>query len=145
MESQSTFDRRLADHEPLQLDIKEVVRELVDVLGRRTVAYLAGLNSVREVASWLSAETKPHRDRDAVLRSALQATRYIVGLEGRDSAAAWFVGTNPRFDFESPAATLRKRGSEGCTEVVRAAVAFVSEALSAASREREQAQEFELA
>ena len=70
-------------------------------------------------------------DRLAILRSALQATRYISELESPMSAVAWFVGTNPRFDFESPATVLRERGMEGRADVVRAARAFVAEALAA--------------
>jgi hypothetical protein len=39
------FDRARIEDEPYRLPIKNVVRELVDLLGRKTVAYLAGLNS----------------------------------------------------------------------------------------------------
>jgi hypothetical protein len=127
------FDRARIEDEPYRLPIRNVVRELVDLLGRKTVAYFAGLNSVREVASWLSDDgSVPRDDREAVLRSALQAARYIADLESPDSAAAWFVGTNSRFDFESPASILRERGTSGRTDVVRAARAFVEEAISAA-------------
>jgi hypothetical protein len=127
------FDRARIEDEPYRLPIKNVVRELVDLLGRKTVAYFTGLNSVREVASWLSDDgSAPRENREAVLRSALQAARYIADLESADSAAAWFVGTNSRFDFESPASILRDRGTAGRTDVVRAARAFVAEAIAAA-------------
>jgi hypothetical protein len=127
------FDRARIEDEPYRLPVKRVVRELVDLLGRKTVAYLSGLNSVREVASWLGEDgSAPRDDREAVLRSALQAARYIVDLESSDSAAAWFVGTNSRFDFESPAAILREYGTARRADVVRAARAFVAEAIAAA-------------
>jgi hypothetical protein len=89
--------------EPMRLPMKAVVRELTDLLGRKTVAYLADLNSVREVVSWLGG-VEPRPVRAAVLRSALQAARYIALLESRASASAWFVGTNTLFNFETPAA-----------------------------------------
>ncbi len=127
------FDRARIEDEPYRLPIKNVVRELVDLLGRKTVAYFTGLSSVREVGSWLSDDgSAPRENREAVLRSALQAARYIADLESADSAAAWFVGTNSRFDFESPASILRDRGTAGRTDVVRAARAFVAEAIAAA-------------
>jgi len=118
--------------EPQRLPVRDVVRELVDLLGRKTVAYLAGLNSVREVTSWLTPDgTAPRDSREAVLRSALQAARMIADLESRDSAAAWFVGTNATFDFESPASILRERGTEGRAPVLRAARSFVVGAFAA--------------
>ena len=116
----------------MRLPIRSVVGELTDLLGRKTVAYLAGLNSVREVVSWLGG-AEPRPERDAVLRSALQAARYIALLESRASASAWFVGTNTLFNFESPAAVLRERGTGGRADVVRAARAFVAEALAASN------------
>jgi len=130
------MNRRLFDAARIEdvhrLAVREVVKELVDLLGRKTVAYLAGLNSVREVTSWLGDEgSRPKEDREAVLRSALQAARYIGDLESQDSAAAWCVGTNPGYDFESPAAVLRRRGMEGRSDVVRAARSFVADALAA--------------
>lgn len=117
-------------NEPMRLPIRSVVGELTDLLGRKTVAYLAGLNSVREVVSWLGG-AEPRSERAAVLRSALQAARYIALLESRASASAWFVGTNTLFHFESPAAVLRERGIDGRKDVVLAAQAFVAEALAA--------------
>jgi hypothetical protein len=117
-------------NEPMRLPMQSVVRELTDLLGRKTVAYLAGLSSVREVVSWLGG-AEPRPERAAVLRSALQAARYIALLESRASASAWFVGTNTLFRFESPAAVLRERGMEGRKDVVLAAQAFVAEALAA--------------
>jgi len=59
----------------------------------------------------------------------------------REVGLRWFVGTNPCFDFESPAWILRERGREGRAIVVRAARDFVAdalaEAIALASREEE--------
>ncbi len=132
--SAPVFNPIRIEEEPLRIPISAVAQELVALLGRRTVAYLAGLKSVREVAAWMTG-TSPHADREAILRSALQAARYIADLESADSASAWFIGTNARFDYESPASILRERGTEGRAEVVRAARAFVADALANATIE----------
>jgi hypothetical protein len=71
--------------------------------------------------------------------------RYIALLESRASASAWFVGTNTLFNFESPAAVLRERGTDGRAEVVRAAKSFVSEALAASEGVEAQAVSFSIA
>jgi hypothetical protein len=126
------FNLSRIEEEPLRIPISAVAQELVALLGRRTVAYLAGLKSVREVAAWMTG-TSPHADREAILRSALQAARYVADMESADSAAAWFIGTNARFDFESPASILRERGTNARGDVVRAARAFVADALASAT------------
>lgn len=114
--------------EPIRLPVKDVVQELVALLGSRTVAYLSGLNSTAQVTSWLRG-SKPRPATDAVLRTALQASRYISDLKGVGSVAAWFVGTNSLFEFESPASILRGGGSAAQTDVVSAARAFVADCL----------------
>ena len=116
-----------------RLEIRDVVRELVAILGsRRVVALLAGVSSVREVSAWMDEQEpqSPPAERAAILRSALQAARLIEDVESRDVASAWFVGTNPNFDFDSPARILRDRGAQGRTLVLRAAKAYVADALA---------------
>ena len=121
------------DDQPQRLPINVVIAELVRVLGRKTVTYIAGLNSVRELATWLHDDGAVARsDRETVLRSALEAVRYIESFESASSAAAWFIGNSSLFDFESPASVLRDRGLDGCADIVRAAHAFVADASAAA-------------
>jgi hypothetical protein len=115
------------------MPIAEVVRELITYLERPPVALLSGVRSAREVSAW-AAGTTPRPERIHTLRTALQATRLIVDLEGVDSARAWFMGTNPHFAFRAPAQVLRDGGDDARTQVVRAAKDFVKEALAHAER-----------
>jgi hypothetical protein len=136
--AKTPVNRDLIDKEPFTLDISVVVRELVDIVGRRVVAYITDLKSTREIVAWLNRESPPRADRDQILRSALQATRYVRLYEGPASAAAWFVGTNAMFNFDSPADRLHEHGIEARKDVVRAAQAFVVDALVASeTAERE--------
>jgi hypothetical protein len=129
------YDRARIEEEPYTLCSQAVVRELETVLGRKTVAYLAGFSSMCEFASWLNGEgSQPRDDRDAVLRAALHALRYVVDFESVSSASAWFVVTNSNLEFDSPASTLRRRGFEARHDVVKAARTFVADALAAAER-----------
>jgi hypothetical protein len=127
------FDPHRIFDEPLTMPIAEVVRELITVLERPPVALLGDVKSAREVSAW-AAGTTPRPERVHTLRSALQAARLIVDLEGVDSARAWFMGTNFHFDFRAPAQILRDGGDEARAQVVRAAKDFVKEALANAER-----------
>jgi hypothetical protein len=128
--SRPRFDpKRL--QETVEMPIDAVVRELVDTLGsHRIVALLAGVKSTENVTAWSRRDQAPESARQRALRIALQASRLIADLVGRQSAAAWFVGTNASLNFDSPARVLRDRGEEGCLLVMRAAHDFVSEEMA---------------
>lgn len=128
------YDPRRIFDEPLMMPIAAVVRELVATLERGPVALLAGVKSAREVSAWAASDTTPRPDRIHTLRSALQASRLIVDLEGIDSARAWFMGTNPHFNFRAPAQVLRDGDEDARTLVVRAAQDFVKDAMAHAKR-----------
>lgn len=93
----------------ISLPLKQVVQELIDLLGLTVVATIAGVNETRAVTQWLNGR-KPQRAN--VLRFALQLARMIALKDDATMARAWFQGTNPGLDDRSPALLLRSRPLE---------------------------------
>ena len=89
--------------------LKEVVQELIDLLGPTVVATIGGVNETRAVTQWLRGR-KPQRPH--VLRFALQLALMIAAKEDRIMIRAWFQGTNPGLKDRSPALLLRARPLE---------------------------------
>ncbi|HZY98969.1 MAG TPA: hypothetical protein VFE36_05310 [Candidatus Baltobacteraceae bacterium] len=88
----------------ISVPLKQVVQELIDVLGPTVVAAIGGVNETRAVMQWLNGR-KPQRPH--VLRFALQLARMIALKEDVTIIRAWFQGTNPGLEDRSPALLLR--------------------------------------
>lgn len=93
-----------AHNHAMELPIAEVVRELVDLLGAKTVAVIGDVQETRAVQQWL-AERAPQRPH--ALRFALQLGSMIAGTADREVAVAWFHGSNPHLDDQVPMLMLR--------------------------------------
>ncbi len=93
----------------MTLPIREVVRELVDVLGLTLVATIGGVSETRAVTQWLTDRVpqRPH-----VLRFALQLAAMVAEAKGSEAAKAWFMGSNPHLDDRSPVMVLRTASLE---------------------------------
>ena len=89
--------------------LKQVVQELIDLLGPTVVATIGGVNETRAVQQWLKGR-KPQRPH--VLRFSLQLARMISLKEDVTMIRAWFQGTNPALDDRSPALLLRTQPLE---------------------------------
>lgn len=85
--------------------MKEVIRQLADLLGATTVAAIGDVKETRAVTQWLSGEREPQRPH--ALRFALQLALMISTRPTRDVARAWFYGSNPQLEDRSPLAVLR--------------------------------------
>src|SRR5437660_755403 len=95
----------IADHErAMCLDMRDVVRELVDILGATGVALLAGVKETRAVQQWMD-HREPHRGN--VLRFALQLAFMIEHRYSTNAARAWFFGSNPLLEGRAPAYLLK--------------------------------------
>src|SRR5215469_5201767 len=84
--------------------LKQVVQDLIDLLGPTVVATIGGVNETRAVMQWLKGR-KPQRPH--VLRFTLQLARMIAIKEDITMIRAWFQGTNPGLEDRSPALLLR--------------------------------------
>jgi hypothetical protein len=109
-----------------RVSTRDVVRELIDVLGTRLVAYIGGVSHTKFVRSWTNGTAIPRDRRETALRGALQAVRILLTDESAAVAQAWFIGANRHLGLEAPASVLRDAASpEDVSRVVRAASAFV--------------------
>ena len=86
------------------LPIREVVTELVSLLGATTVAVIGGVKETRAVQQWL-IDREPQRPH--VLRFALQIALMLTSHADREFAHAWFHSANPRLDDRIPMILLR--------------------------------------
>jgi len=98
----------------ISMRISEVVRELVDLLGASSVAVIGGVNETRAVQQWMADRAPQRQD---TLRLALQLATMIAKSGDRETANAWFQGSNPHRDDKVPLRMLR---SEPLHEIQRA-------------------------
>jgi hypothetical protein len=88
----------------VRLPIREVVRELVQLLGSTTVAAVGGVKETRAVQQW-TIDREPQRPH--VLRFALQLALMLTSRADREFTQAWFHAANPRVDDRIPMLLLR--------------------------------------
>ena len=110
-----------------RVEFPVVVKELLDLLGAKLVAYVAGVTETRAVRQWAQAEREARDPIPARLRLALQVAFLIARRDNARIARAWFQGLNPQLDDRSPARLLREGElDEVGPLVLSAARAFVS-------------------
>ena len=85
--------------------VRDVVSELVDLLGATSVAVLGGVNETRAVQQWVAGEREPQRQD--VLRFACQLATMIVKTGDSEVARSWFQASNPHLDDRTPLLMLR--------------------------------------
>jgi hypothetical protein len=117
----------LAAHQQVvRMDTGAVVRQLVELLGARLVAYLGGVTETRAVRQWLHGEREMRTEAEARLREALTVALTIASRDEARTVQAWFQGLNPQLADRSPARLLRDGDlAEVGPEVRQAARAFV--------------------
>jgi hypothetical protein len=105
----------------------QATAELIDILGARLVAYIAGVNEARAVREWAAGEREFKRpDTEMRLRHALHIAKFIADAETTHAAQSWFQGLNPQLNDRSPARLLREGDVEEIgPEIAAAARAFV--------------------
>jgi hypothetical protein len=86
---------------PPVLPVWQVVRFLVDNLGRRLTGAIAGLNGDAPVETWTSVRS-PNVVEEGRLRAAHKVFCLISDREGPHIARAWMIGMNPQLDDENP-------------------------------------------
>lgn len=90
-----------------RLDFSVVAKELVDLLGLKLTAYVAGATDTRTVRSWIDGSRAVRRDNvEPRLRLALHAALLIADNDSPMVTQAWFQGLNPQLDDRSAARLL---------------------------------------
>ena len=115
---------KLAHVQATRQPMPDVVDYLVDVLGRRLVAYIGGVGNTRTVMRWVSGESRVRsEDAEANLREAFEAVYLIARRDSPGVAKAWFAGLNPQLGDRSPAEALREGDRKDVKAAVRAFIA----------------------
>jgi hypothetical protein len=104
-----------------------VAKELIDILGAKLVAYLAGVHEARAVQQYAADSRSPRAPAtERRLRLALRVAKLISSRDSKEIAQAWFMGLNPQLNDRSPARLLREgEVDEVGPEIIAAARAFV--------------------
>jgi len=111
---------------PLRMPARDVVRELVDVLGASLVAVIGHVKNTRTVRHWMQGEKQPEQiDR---LRLALQVALFLQAAgESKDVVNAWMRGMNLRLRDEAPAIVIADEQLDAARrDVMAAARAFLA-------------------
>ena len=109
------------------MSFRGAVSELVEILGTKLVAYIAGVKETRAVQEWARGVRDPKDPAlERRLRLALQIAHLIAEHDSREVAQAWFQGLNPQLDDRAPAQLLREGDiADVGRNVLAAARAFV--------------------
>jgi hypothetical protein len=104
--------------------VGDVASFLQDLLGRRLVAYVAGVKDAKTVSRWVSGEVGSVRqESEERVRTAYEVAQLLVQFDSPRIVKAWFIGLNPQLDDVSPAETIREGRLKEAKAAARAFVA----------------------
>jgi predicted exporter len=113
-----------AHREAVGASVSDIADFLQDLLGRRLVAYVAGVKDAKTVSRWAKGEVGEARwESERRLRAAYEIAQLLVRFDSSRVVKAWFIGLNPQLDDESPAEAIREGRLK---EAMNAARAFVA-------------------
>ena len=104
--------------------VGDVASFLQDLLGRRLVAYVAGVKDAKTVSRWANGEVSSVRqESEERIRTAYEVAQLLVQFDSPRIVKAWFIGLNPQLDDVSPAETIREGRLKEAKAAARAFVA----------------------
>ena len=113
-----------AYRQAVRAPIDEVASFLQDILGRRLVAYIGGVQDTKTVARWANAEVVEVRSRSLKrLKTAYEIAQLLTQFDSPQVVQSWFIGLNPQLDDISPAEAIHEGKLK---EAMYAARAFVA-------------------
>jgi hypothetical protein len=118
-----TLASREAHRQTTESTIEQITSFLEEVLGRKLVAKLAGVQDPKAVGRWASGERAPRAASEERLRIAYQVFRLLLAEESKFTIRAWFIGLNPQLNDESPLLAIQEGRFQ---EVMVAAKAYVA-------------------
>ena len=109
METSSVPQLESAVHQDVtRLLMPDVVRNLVEIVGRKLTAYIGGMKDIRAVDRWMAGGAIYGGGEDR-LRFALQLVRTLREQEPAAVVQAWLTGINPELGGRVPLRLLRDR------------------------------------
>jgi hypothetical protein len=113
-----------AHSQAIRAPIEDIASFLQELLGRRLVAYIAGVQDTKTVARWANAEVVEVRTKSVKrLRTAYEIAQLLTQFDSPRIVQAWFIGLNPQLDDTSPAEAIHEGNLK---EAMYAARAFVA-------------------
>lgn len=104
--------------------VPDVASFLQDLLGRRLVAYVAGVKDAKTVSRWAGSEVEAVRqESEERLRTAYEISQLLVQFNSPRIVKAWFIGLNPQLDDVSPAEAIHEGKLREAKAAARAFVA----------------------
>ncbi len=91
-----------------QLPIWEIVKSLVEILGKRMTIFLSGRSDESILNSWRIGTEKPTKVEELRLRYGYWAVAIINAEHDSETAGAIFLGKNPVLGDKAPVFWLRK-------------------------------------
>ncbi len=118
----------VAYDESVRMEMRNVVKELRELLGGRLVDLIAGVKETRAIHEWAVGDRDIKSPEVAdLLRFAYRVSRLITTRDKPEVAQAWFQGLNPTLGDRSPARYLREGDlDEVGQEVLAAARVFAA-------------------
>ncbi len=115
-----------AHRESLTLRFPEIVQRLVEAIGRKLTAYVAGVKDVRAVDRWI-AGAEPYGEAESRIKLTFQVVRTLLEYDSPAVVQAWLIGVNPELGDRVPLRVLRD-GDLAVVgpEVMGAARAFIA-------------------
>lgn len=99
-----------------------IARDAREVLGARLAAYIASVDTTRELRAWVDGEAAPPGAAVDRLRLALQISEVLLERDSGWVVQAWFQGMNPELDDQCPARLIRESNPRAVeAELMRAA------------------------
>lgn len=112
----------------ISLDIREVTRRLNASLGGTLVSALAGSSDSKSSHKWAKSNgPRPRQESATRLNFAYQQWQRVTEAEGEDVARMWFIGANPRLDYDTPVNGIRVGNFQ---QVAAAATALVEDSFN---------------
>jgi hypothetical protein len=114
-------------NQSFRISTSEMVDSLVEVLGARLVAYIAGVSETRAVREWANDQRSPREETSKRLRLAWVVATFIASNESPRVARTWMMGLNPALDDTSAARLIRENDADEVNaRIMSAARAFVA-------------------
>ena len=108
------------------LPIPDLLSTLTSKIGKKLTAYVAGVDDVKTIESWIAGEPSP-RDAEKRLRLTYQIVMTLTTAHTPRVAQAWLIGINPELDDRVPLRLLREGNlDQVSSHIVGAARAFVA-------------------
>jgi len=106
-----------AHRNSLMLSMPEIINALVEVVGKKLTAYIAGVKDTRALARWMEG-AQSYNEAEKHLRFAYHVVMTLSTADSPSVVQAWLVGVNPELGDRVPIRMLRDKNLEKVAPLV---------------------------